>query len=402
MTLEARLATVADEITKPNRVIETELVPLSAEGSKIIVSGVVLIVLTAIWTCMRLWSVRQSSRAFFIDDGLNLAAVALFYGLVATDFVMVLSGGMGYHLDELQDWHIVRLMQALYAHQFLYATSLGLVKISIVLMFMRMFFGRRFHVAALGVMSFSIAWMILAMIIELLICHPINMAWDSNVLGDKCGDRVSASLSVGIIDIINELFIIMLPIPMVWKMQTEKRYLVAIVCIYAIGIATMLFSAAHLYTVIRIEPTDIPYTAVPTTIYSTVEVATAIIVSSSPLLKPVFDTIFGGGFCTWMFPQSSVWGEENGELSLSSISKNSRRHTMRSGGFTQMDESHEDLELGNMGAHRSKRNTTITVNNRMPEDDTVPVPELNTCEDYAANGIVVTSETIIRRDKGQL
>lgn len=46
-----------------------------------------------------------------VDDGLNLGAVVLFYGLIAMDFSMVLAGGMGHHVGELQDWHVVRLMK---------------------------------------------------------------------------------------------------------------------------------------------------------------------------------------------------------------------------------------------------------------------------------------------------
>ncbi|KAI1074393.1 hypothetical protein F5B20DRAFT_438513 [Whalleya microplaca] len=402
MHLKARLASIADETTTTNRIVETKLVPLLAEGSKIVVSGVVLIVLTALWTCMRLWSVRQSGRPFFIDDALNLAAVAFFYGLVTVNFVTVLSGGMGHHVDELQDWHVVRLLQAQYAHQFLYAASLSLAKISIILMLMRMFYIRRFQVAALGVMAFSIAWMSLVMMIELLICHPISMVWDSNTPGGRCGDQVSAYLSVGIVGIINEFFILVLPLPMIWKLQMGKRYQIAIACIYIVGIATMLFGVARLCTVLQIKNTDVPYTAVQTTVYGTVEVATTIVVSSSPLLRPLFDRIFGEDVSAFRLSQSPIWGEKNIDLSFSSLNRNSRKHTTRSSGFTQMNESQENLELGNMGAHRSKRNTTVTVNNRIPDDDTVPViPEL-TLEDYSANGIVVTSETIIRRDKGQL
>lgn len=91
--------------------IETDTVPLSVEGSHIIISSVILIVLTALWTCMRIWCVKQSGRGFVIEDGLSIAAVILFYGLIATDFVMVFSGGLGYHVNELQEWHLVRLLK---------------------------------------------------------------------------------------------------------------------------------------------------------------------------------------------------------------------------------------------------------------------------------------------------
>lgn len=91
--------------------INTDLVPPNTEGLKIIVSGVVLIFLTALWTYLRFWSHRQNGRPCLIEDWFNVGAVALFYCLEATDFVMVLVGGMGYHDSELQEWHIVRLLK---------------------------------------------------------------------------------------------------------------------------------------------------------------------------------------------------------------------------------------------------------------------------------------------------
>lgn len=69
----------------------------------------------------------------------------------------------------------------------------------------------------------------------------------------------------------------------------------------------------------------------------------------------------------------------------------------KSSGFTQMrNQSREglELELGNMGAHRSKRATSVTVGRRPPscDDD----------DSSSVRRIVVTSETIVIRDRGEL
>lgn len=95
----------------PNNRIETNLVPPNAEGLKIIASGVSLVIFTALWTCMRFWSLRQSGRIFVAEDSLNLGAVVLFYCLIATDFAMVFTGGMGYHVDMIAHWHLVWLLK---------------------------------------------------------------------------------------------------------------------------------------------------------------------------------------------------------------------------------------------------------------------------------------------------
>ncbi|KAI1383463.1 uncharacterized protein F4822DRAFT_420702 [Hypoxylon trugodes] len=367
--------------------IETNLVPPNTDGSKVIITGVVLTLLTALWTYLRFWSIRQNGRAFLLEDGFNLGALVFFYGLVAADFVMVLSGGLGHRLSELQDWHVVRLLKAIYVRKFLYAASLSLIKISIILMFMRIFFTRRFKIASLTVIIFTVIWMLLAVLINLLICHPIDVNWTFPAGERSCGDLRAAFAAEGIIDIVNHIAILMLPLPMIWKLGMEIRYKVVTVCIFCIGLLTISFGTIHVYMIMHTDFTEISYTSVQTALYGTSEAGIAIIVSNCPLLRPVFDRLFPSHLS-----DTSVWREKSGEAMVT-ISR--KRKSTKSSGFTQMKNvSHEDLELGNMGAHRARRNTHITAGKRpltRDEDD-----------DSSVHRIVVTSETIVRRDKGEL
>ncbi|KAI0889715.1 uncharacterized protein GGS22DRAFT_3118 [Annulohypoxylon maeteangense] len=365
--------------------IGTNLVPPNTEGLKIIVCGVVLVFLTALWTYLRFWSLRQNGRACLIEDWFNVGAVALFYCLVATDFVMVLVGGMGYHDYELQAWHLARLLKAIYARQFLYAASLGLIKISVILMFMRSFFGTVFMLAAKATIALTVVWMLMIVLVNLFMCHPINMYWDLQMPGGFCGDQRAAFASVGIVDIANHLIILMLPLPMIWKLGVEIRYRVATVCIFTIGILALVFGTINLCMILQIDYNDLSYTAVQTTIYGASEIGVAIIVSNSPLLRPVFDRVLP--VCR---SEVSTWREKGSEMVMAR-----KRKSTKSSGFTQMmGESQEDLELGNMGAHRARRNTHITVGKRPPSRDDD--------DDRSIHRIVVTSETIVSRDKGEL
>ncbi|KAI2473633.1 hypothetical protein F4781DRAFT_139552 [Annulohypoxylon bovei var. microspora] len=365
--------------------IETDLVPPTTEGLQIIVSGVVLVVLTALWTYLRFWSLRQNGRACMIEDWYNIGAVVLFYSLVATDFVMVLLGGMGHHVSELQQWHIARLLKAIYARQFLYAASLGLIKISVILMFTRTFFSRYFVLAAKAAIALTVAWMLLIVLVNLLMCQPIETNWDLRTPGGFCGDQKAAFASVGIVDVVNHLVILMLPLPMIWTLGVEIRYRVVTVCIFTIGILTLVFGAINLYMVLQIDVSDISYTAVQPTLYGTSEIGVAIIVSNCPLLRPVFDRMLPA--CR---SEATIWREKGSDMAMAR-----KRKSTKSSGFTQMmNESQEDLELGNMGAHRARRNTHITAGKRPPSRDDD--------DDCSIHRIMVTSETIVSRDKGEL
>ncbi|OTB05968.1 hypothetical protein M426DRAFT_319349 [Hypoxylon sp. CI-4A] len=369
--------------TEPDH-INTNLVPLSTEGSKVIVSGSVLILITSLWSYLRFWSVRQSGRRFLVEDWTSLAALVLFYGLITVDFTMALAGGMGHHVTELQDWHLIRLLKAIYARQFLYAASLGAVKISVILLFMRIFVVSWFKFAAKAVMALTVSWMALIVLLSLLMCRPIATNWNIDAAKGACGNQRMAFAVAGIVDIINHLAIILLPLPVILKLRIEKRYKIATVGIFTCGILTLVFGAVNLGMLMQADFTDVSYSAVQTALYGASETGIAIVVSNCPVLRPVFDRLLPvnqSDGCPW---------RERGDMMLAR-----KRKSTKSSGFTQMkNDSRVDLELGNMGAHRARRDTHITAGKRPPtrEDD----------DDSSVHRIVVTSETIVSRVKGEL
>ena len=73
------------------------------------------------------------------------------------------------------------------------------------------------------------------MLIGFFICQPIEMNW-SAVPGGRCGNQTAAFASVGIVDIVVDLVIFILPLPMVFKLQISKAHRIALSCIFGAGI----------------------------------------------------------------------------------------------------------------------------------------------------------------------
>lgn len=103
-------------------------------------------------------------------------------------------------------------------------------------MFMRIFFVRQFKLAAMAVMAFTISWIFLTILVELLICQPIEANWSPLPPVGICGDRRAAFASVGIFDIVNQLAILMLPLPMITKLGMETRYKIVTACVLSVGV----------------------------------------------------------------------------------------------------------------------------------------------------------------------
>lgn len=50
-----------------------------------------------------------------------------------------------------------------------------------------------------------------------------------------CGDHKASFAAVGIVDVVNQLAILMLPVPMILRLEMQMRYRVLIVCIFAVS-----------------------------------------------------------------------------------------------------------------------------------------------------------------------
>ena len=79
--------------------------------------------------------------------------------------------------------------QALMATMISYAATVTVVKLSILLLYRRLFVTRTFKLLTVIVASLCMAWFIAAIMTDVFQCHPIGAAFDARLLfTDKCID----------------------------------------------------------------------------------------------------------------------------------------------------------------------------------------------------------------------
>lgn len=77
--------------------------------------------------------------------------------------------------------------------------------------------------------------MIMTLLIGLLICRPIQKNWDPTADG-TCGDQIAGYTAVSIINVIVDVAMCLLPIPVIWGLQVKKPYKMALFGIFGIGV----------------------------------------------------------------------------------------------------------------------------------------------------------------------
>ncbi|KAK7446482.1 integral membrane protein [Colletotrichum acutatum] len=344
--------------------IMTTIVPLAANpnATQVIYTNIVLVTLVTLWTGLRLYSRKMRQVPFGVDDSLYMVALILFYAFVVLHFMMLFLGGAGHHVSELQPWHIEKLMKFGYASQVVYAVSLGSLKISICWMLQRIFFVRPFKIAAWATMGLCIAWTLMTILIGLLICRPIAMQWNPTIPGGVCGDQITAFAAVGVVDVIVDLIIFILPIPMVLKLQVSSAHRIALIGIFGAGILTIVFGALRLASVFSVDFLDFSFTSPNAMVWSSAEMGVALMISSSPILRPVFDRIFGRFISTLRSsadrtnPHAKYYnGGKSGATGPRTFISASKPHSRGADGFMVMTDSEENLEMDNMRGETDRK-----------------------------------------------
>lgn len=142
--------------------------------------------------------------------------------------------GLGQHIVHVPTSH-AKLGFVLFIVNFLYNTGLTLVKLSVLMFYVRVFRTVRTYRIAFWIVGFIlVAWCIALNFVSLLACIPIQKGWDSSVPG-RCVDRQTAFVGTAIPNILTDFILLILPMPMLWHLQISLRRKISLVGIFTAG-----------------------------------------------------------------------------------------------------------------------------------------------------------------------
>ncbi|KAJ9298241.1 hypothetical protein DTO271G3_3846 [Paecilomyces variotii] len=260
---------------------------------KQIVISVVMPMVALVATGLRFLARRMRRTRPGIEDWFVVGGLIWTIGFGICNILLATLGGVGWSSGLLtetgQTGRVVARLKLAIAGQVLYAVALGCVKVSICLQLIGIFWIHRlFRSLAFVVLILSICWSLQGILIGFLICRPISHNWDTHNQG-TCGDLHGAYISVGIVDVITDAFIFLLPIPMIQTLQVPTRTKLATMAIFALGGLTIAASITRTVEVSRIEFSlaDIE-TSVELTMWAIVEPSIGVTVACMLVMRPLF------------------------------------------------------------------------------------------------------------------
>ncbi|KAI2464902.1 hypothetical protein F4781DRAFT_49929 [Annulohypoxylon bovei var. microspora] len=203
--------------------------------------------------------------------------------------------GAGRHVTYL-DPEMIRIgLKLNFIWQPIYLWAIPTAKISIAFFLMRirptLVYIRMIQAVILFLLAFTFACFMTLM----LQCSNLAAIWDSRV-GGRCwspeairGIRYTNS----IINVTTDFFFALLPIPIMWNIQTNARAKLSLICVVGVGIFACIAGLLKSLSYLNFGKTDdVLWESTDMTVWCAVELNTGIIAACMPCISPLFKRLY--------------------------------------------------------------------------------------------------------------
>jgi len=181
--------------------------------------------------------------------------------------------------------------QTLWISQVMYATSLTLVKLSIMSCYYRIFPSQTLRRTLIGLsIPINCVWLV-NIFATLFECTPVRAAWDFSIENRKCIDIGSVYYFSTAFSILTDLLLCILPLPLFWNLKLPKREKYIVSVLFMLGFFAAVASSIRISALHNVQNIDATYQTIPALHWSVVEVGIGIICACVPTLKPLFRTL---------------------------------------------------------------------------------------------------------------
>lgn len=132
--------------------------------------------------------------------------------------VLVKYGGSGRHFITVTPDESKILLKVLFSEYFIYLFSVTLPKLAILCLYLRVFTQRRLRYAVYAIAIIMILNWLAGCFMGILMCKPIRYNWDKTIPG-HCGDLMGAYPWASFPNLITDIMMLILPLPLVWKLH---------------------------------------------------------------------------------------------------------------------------------------------------------------------------------------
>ncbi|OJJ96610.1 hypothetical protein ASPACDRAFT_46780 [Aspergillus aculeatus ATCC 16872] len=225
---------------------------------------------------LRLLARRKKGLSVGLDDYTMLLSVLFLFATCGLNLTMI-HYGMGRHADELPSPNVTKIAKLLMAFECVYCTTVGIIKVSILLMNARIFPTRNFRLAAIILGGIAVGWVLAIICVSVFQCDPIAKAWNPNLPG-SCINLKGSFIGNAVPNIVTDVAILSLPVHVVWGLHASLTH----------RLSRRLHQRLPLLHALPVRAADTTWTLAKACTWCLIECASGIISACLPTLRPLF------------------------------------------------------------------------------------------------------------------
>ncbi|KAF2756406.1 hypothetical protein EJ05DRAFT_64279 [Pseudovirgaria hyperparasitica] len=264
--------------------------------------------------CLRILSRRKQEKKRLISDWLILAATLMSMGLAIAQIYGAANGPLGLLLAprlKADPSHAADMVQLLREYNFSFIVigiaAIGLIKISVSLLYLQIFSTRNFRPYIIGWTVIMVIWTIGFLLTFLSLCGSHGTLASYKFTNAKTVDKFCGTERVKQMDFalvvsgsITDLITVMLPIPMTWSLQLSLRRKISIIGIFLVGMLSVGASVARTYISLDSKfgkgtPMDQGLGVTATCLWTLIEIQLGILAACSLTIRPILHEIAAHG-----------------------------------------------------------------------------------------------------------
>ncbi|KAJ0163096.1 hypothetical protein CTA2_3529 [Colletotrichum tanaceti] len=251
---------------------------------------IVLAVLASLAVVLRLMARSLQGQTLKADDWVIIASLLL---VGATIGLSIAGGaqGAGNHVWSFTPLGLTRVFKILYAYTFVYGSACAATKISILLFYQRIFVSNipSFKISLVFGYFLSVTYPVVIWATMGNACKPLPFYWNQFVGGrGTCLDLNTFYMALGIINMMNDIIVLVIPIPQILKLQMSRRRKLAVCSIMLLGSFVCVASAVRIWYLDRFSKAqDVTWTMGTVFIWSAIEPSVAIVSACLAHLAPL-------------------------------------------------------------------------------------------------------------------
>ncbi|KAI2608961.1 uncharacterized protein GGS25DRAFT_297947 [Hypoxylon fragiforme] len=255
----------------------------------LLVVSTILTAISAVLVITRTWIRFIVLKRSGMDDYMALGALLFSIGYLIILYIGK-NEGMGSPMTVLTLDEMGSLLKITFAIEILYYSIIGCVKASIVFMYDRFAISNGFKHLCVSTNILMLVFFLASIGVVVGQCRPLRKAWDITFLAPgSCINTTAFFYFTSSFGILLDVWIIVLPIPTLKKLQVSKRDRRVLYGVFGIGLLATACSCARLYSIHTFTMAEDPFRdSILVNLWSIVEVNVAIWCACAPALKPLF------------------------------------------------------------------------------------------------------------------